>query len=316
VIRTVLGDIDSDSLGFCHAHEHVLIQASIGTGDNPDLLIDDVGAAIEEVNLFSRAGGNALVDAMPLDSGRNPDGLVEVSQRTGTHIVATTGFHTRRYYEPGHWSERIPVQDIADLLAAEITIGMDRFSHGGPQVDRTTARAGVVKVATDEQGIDGRAARLMEAAAECHHRTGAPILTHTERGLFAIEQIEFLRDLEVLPAAVLVSHVDRICDRGFHAALADTGAYLVYDGPSREKYHPVRVVAELIGAVVENGGEQRVLLGMDLALRSYRLSTGGEPGLAFVLERFIPLLHSMGFTDDQVEMFGWRNPAAALSFRG
>ena len=315
MIRTVLGDIPAGALGFCHAHDHVLIGENIASRSNPDLLIDDVPAAAEEVMLFRRAGGGAIVDAMPLDCGRDPDGLVRVSRQTSVHIVAATGFHTRRYYPPGHWSERMAPGAIADMLAAEVTDGMDRLSHGGPRVERIAARAGVVKVATDEHGITPLAARLMEAAAECHRRTGAPILTHTEHGLFAIDQVAFFTGLGIQPDALLVSHVDRICDHGYHAELAATGAYLVYDGPSRMQYHTPAEVAGCIAVAAGNGAAQRVLLGMDLALRPYRVSTGGSPGLGYVLEEFLPLLRSEGFSDADVELFGWRNPAAALSIR-
>ena len=314
MIRTVLGDIAPSALGFCHAHEHVLIRASIGTRDNPDLLIDDVEAATEEVRLFRSAGGAALVDTMPLDCGRDPVGLVEVSRRTGVHIVATTGFHTRRYYEPGHWSEDLPVDEIAEVMVGEILVGMDRRSHGGPYPERMSACAGVLKIGTDETGVDARARRLMEAAAEAHRRTGAPILTHTERGRHGLSQLQYFASLGIDPSVVLVSHVDRNLDKGEHRDLAGSGAYLVYDGLSRTKYHSVPEVIELIEHVASHGAEDRVLLGMDLALRSYRVSTGGKPGLAFVLERFLPELRAAGFSDEHVRKFGWDNPAKALDF--
>lgn len=314
MIRTVLGDIRAEDLGFCHAHEHVLIRPSIGTRDNPDLLIDDVEAAVNEVGLFRDAGGSTLVDTMPLDCGRDPTGLVEVSRRTGVHIVATTGFHTPRYYEPGHWREDLAVDRIAEVLIEEITVGMDQRSHGGPYPDRLGARAGVLKVGTDDRGVDDLARRLMAAVGEAHRRTGAPILTHTERGRHGLDQIACFRSLGIDPSAVLVSHVDRNLDKGEHRELAATGAYLVYDGLSRMQYHSIEEVIELIGLVIDAGAEDRVLLGMDLALRSYRISTGGSPGLGFVLDRFLPALRAAGFTERQVRKLGWENPACALTF--
>jgi len=317
LIRTVLGDIPPGQLGFCHAHDHVLIGPNVATDHNPDLLIDDVDEAIAEVTLFQQAGGGALVDAMPLDCGRDPEGLIRVSEQTSVHIIAATGFHTRRYYPAGHWSEQIPAEDIADIMTAEVTDGMDRRSlaRGPAHADRLGARAGVVKVATDEHGVTDLAARIMTAAAECHRRTGAPILTHTERGLHGVEQVEFFTGLGIAPDAVLVSHVDRICDLGYHADLAATGAYLVYDGPSRMNYHPAEQMADCMRVAAEHGATRRILLGMDLALRSYRISTGGSPGLGFVLDHFLGVLRSAGFTEQDLDCFGWQNPATALSLR-
>lgn len=315
VIRTVLGDIDPADAGFCSAHDHVLIADSIGTMRTPDLRIDGVEEAVEEVAAFAQAGGRTLVDAMPVDAGRDPLGLVEVSRRTGVHVVATTGFHKPEYYRAGHWSRSLANDVIADLLVAEITDGMDRWSYGAPVVERIAARAGLVKVATDANGMTPLALARMDVAAEVHRRTGAPVLTHTEHGDLAIEQVEALTERGVPADAVLVSHIDRNHDRGFHAALAATGCYLVYDGPSRVKYHQPEEVAELIAVVVASKAGDRVLLGMDLALRSYRASYGGKPGLAWLPGQFLDVLRACGFSDHDIHRFGWANPAAALSMR-
>ena len=315
MIRTVLGDIAGVDAGFCSAHDHVLISDGIGTVRSPELLIDGIDEAVEEVQSFAAAGGGTLVDAMPADAGRNPSGLVDVSRRTGVHIVATTGFHKAAYYERDHWSTTLDEDTVVDLLAAEITDGMDRRSYGAPVVERLDARAGLVKVATDADGMTPRAKAHLAIAAEVHRRTGAPVLTHTEHGALAAEQVAALTDRGVPADAVLVSHVDRNHDRGFHADLATVGCYLVYDGPSRTKYHRPEEVAELMAVAAAAGARDRVLLGMDLAVRDYRTSYGGEPGLAWLPATFVPLLSATGFDDDDVRRFGWTNPAAALSMR-
>lgn len=315
MIRTVLGDIPAPQLGRTHAHDHVLIADSLGTRGDPDLTIDDVERAVAEVRDFQRAGGGALVDAMPLDSGRDPAGLVAVSRRTGVHIVATTGFHTPRYYEQSHWSGTLPQEKVVELLCAEVQLGMDARSYSGPVVERLSARAGLVKAATGPDGLDPRSRRCFALAAECHRRTGAPVLTHTEHGLLGLEQVALLVDLGVPADAVLVSHVDRNHDPAYHTDLSQTGAYLVYDGVSRTKYHAPDVPVKLIAAACSAGAAQRVLLGLDLARRSYRSSYGGRPGLAYLLTDFVPILLAHGFAATDIEDFLRVNPAAALSMR-
>lgn len=315
IVRTVLGDVDAGTLGFCSSHDHVLIGDGFGARTNPDLLIDDVEAAVQEVSLFRDAGGRTMVDAMPLDCGRDPAGLVEVSRRTGVHIVATTGFHTPMYYESRHWSTQLTADAIAVLLVAEVEEGMDRFSYSGPQVERLPARAGLVKVASERGRIGAVTARLLDAAAQCSLRTGSPILTHTEHGTMGMQQVQMLTELGVAPDAILVSHMDRNRDRGYHTELASTGAWLVYDGPSRTKYHTPQEVADLIAVAVDAGAERRVLLGMDLALRSYRVSYGGSPGMGFLPGAFLDVLRARGFSSATVERFGCENPGRALSLR-
>ena len=41
MIRTVLGDISPNNLGFCDAHDHVLIHGGVGVIKNADLDVSD-----------------------------------------------------------------------------------------------------------------------------------------------------------------------------------------------------------------------------------------------------------------------------------
>ena len=69
-IRTVLGDIDASTLGVCYAHEHIVIDRSFVTQQNPYFLLEDVARITDELHAFSRAGGRAMVDSMPCGGGR------------------------------------------------------------------------------------------------------------------------------------------------------------------------------------------------------------------------------------------------------
>jgi phosphotriesterase-related protein len=130
----------------------------------PDFRLDSVDAAVSEVEGFLTAGGAAIVEMTPLGFGRDPDGLRTIAQRTGVTIVGCTGFHKLSYYAGNHWLHRYSVEQIADLLAAEVTEGMDRHGLDGPFVERSEARAGVVKLAK-------RSARSTAAPARPFPRT-------------------------------------------------------------------------------------------------------------------------------------------------
>src|SRR5436190_4378738 len=95
-VRTVLGDIAPADLGVCYAHEHVIIDFSYPTQQNPDFQIDSVENAATELAEFHRAGGRAMIDTMPCNCGRNAAKLAEVSRRTGVHIVCPTGLHLQK----------------------------------------------------------------------------------------------------------------------------------------------------------------------------------------------------------------------------
>lgn len=68
-IRTVLGDIAPEELGVCYAHEHLIIDPSFATDQNPDFLLDSVENGVAELKELKALGVGACVDSMPLNCG-------------------------------------------------------------------------------------------------------------------------------------------------------------------------------------------------------------------------------------------------------
>ncbi|MDU0202160.1 phosphotriesterase family protein [Paenibacillus sp. MAH-36] len=314
-VRTVLGDIPLDQLGIVYAHEHLIIQGGLGVMKNKDLQLNRIEAAVLEVQDCMQYGARTFVDYMPLDSGRNPAALVDIARQTGAHIIAVTGFHKPMYYDDLHWIYHYPVDQIAELLIAECTIGMDRHSYNGPIVDRLPAKAGVLKGASGYNVIAPVSKKLLEAAAIAHLATGVPIATHTEHGTCGLEQIQLLEKYGVNPRNVIICHMDRNPDLYVHKELAATGCYLEYDNASRIKYHPDSHGSELIRGMIEAGYERQLLLGTDFALRSYWKSYGGGPGMAHLLASFVPRLQAEGVTEAQLQLLLRHNPAEAYAIR-
>lgn len=314
-VRTVLGDIPASELGVCYAHEHIYIDRSFTTFATPDFQIDSVPAAIEELCEFHRAGGRAMVDSMPCDSGRNVAKLAEISRGSGVHIVAPTGLHLAKYYPPGHWSERLPAADLARLFIADIEDGADANDYGGPSIERLPHRCGVIKVASGAGRIDAHEEKIFEAAAAAHHATGAPILTHTEQGTAALEQMELFGRLGVEPAHVVLSHTDRRPDRQYHLEILATGVFVEFDSAFRwpaERGNPTR---DLVVYLFEQGRGGQVMLGMDAARRRYWKHYGGKPGLSFLLTEFWDSLRAAGLRDEDRAAIFVDNPARAYAFR-
>ena len=111
--------------------------------------------------------------------------------------------------------------------------GIDALDYGGPVLRRTEYRAGVIKVAGSAGGPSPRDGVVFEAAAEAHRSTGAPLLTHCENGTGALEQVRLLGDLGVDARHVVLSHVDKVVDRGYHREILATGAFGEYDNSFR-----------------------------------------------------------------------------------
>ena len=312
-VRTVLGDIDPSQLGITYAHEHLVIDGGRPVQMVPEFDLGDVDAMATEVGEARALGLRSVVDAMPCDAGRNVEKLAELSTRTAVHIVAPTGLHHDRYYGPAHWSARITVEEMAELFALDVTDGIDRYDYAGPVVRRTGHRAGVVKVAGSEGGPSGRDRRVFEAAAEAHHRTGVPILTHCEAGTGAIQQLRLLADLGVDPSHVAFSHVDKIVDRGYHRELLSSGAFAEYDQSFRWGDAPNGTV-QLMTWMVDDGLADRIVLGMDAARRRYYRVHGGGPGLVWLLGEFTDVMAAAGLDEAMRHRLFVDNPARYLAF--
>jgi len=312
-VRTVLGDIPPAALGVTYAHEHLVILPSRTTEHWPDHLLDSVEDAVAELAPAQALGLTAVVDGMPADTGRDAAMLAEIARRTGLHVIAPTGIHHIRHYGPRHWTERLPVDEIAGLFIADIEVGIDAWDYGAPVVHRTPYRAGVIKVAGSDGGPSARDARIFAAAGIAQARTGAPILTHCEAGTGGLEQIALLERHGARATGIALSHVDKVVDRGYHRELAAAGATLEYDQSFRWGERENGTL-RLIAWAAEDGHLDRVVLGMDAARRGYWAVHGGAPGMAWLLGPFSERMRAIGLDDASIARLFVTNPARVYTF--
>ena len=312
-VRTVLGDIYPAELGITYAHEHLVIGPSHTVDQSPDFLLVDVDKAVAELAPVQALGLRSVVDAMPIGAGRDVLLLAEVSRRSGVHVVAPTGLHQARHYPPRHWSETATVDEIGALFIADITEGIDALDHNGPNVRRTSHRAGVIKVAGSAGGPSARDAQIFAAASAAHVRTGCPILTHCEGGTGALEQVTQLVGGGADPAHIVLSHVDRIVDQAYQRDVFATGATVEYDQGFRWKADPNGTL-QLLEWAAEDGNLGQVVLGLDAARQGYWTAYGGSPGMTFLLGPFADLMRDRGLDDAQLHQLFVANPARVFSF--
>ncbi len=313
-VLTVLGPIAPEELGVCDYHDHLI---TIGGGEvraDKDLLLDRVDYAVQDLTEFHRNGGNALVEMNPIACGRAIGPLLETARQVPVHILVTTGFQRGNYYEPSHWVYRYNLEQLAELVIKDVTEGVDLHNYEGPIVERTEARAGVIKWATQYNHIMPIEEKMGRAVAMAHRAMDAPISTHTERGTMGHEQLDLLEREGVSPGRVVLGHIDRNPDFEYHKELAARGAFLGYDGPSRVKYWPDSVLVELTLKMVEAGYGKQLLLGGDMGRRSYWKAYGGGPGLSYFLTNFVPRLRREGLSEEAIQDLLVNNPAKAFAF--
>ena len=308
IIRTVTGDILPEQLGVTQPHEHIVLLSGRSSEINSALLLDLPACAVRELADYKACGGATIVDAQPICVERSPILLKEISLKSDVQIVATSGFHRPCFYPDDHFLFAETAEQLAERIVREITIGM--FDYSANQA--TSIKAGLVKWTSEYHHIPPVMQKVAEAAAIAHHQTGVPILTHTEMGTCALEQIELTAKHGAKPSAMILCHTDRNPDKYLHKEIASTGARLVYDGVARTKYWPDSVIIDLILEMFDAGFGDRMMLAMDCASRTIWRHYGYGPGLDYLLKVFVPRLHLAGLSARDTQRLLVDNPATAM----
>jgi phosphotriesterase-related protein len=238
----------------------------------------------------------------PQDYNRNPVMLRRLSEKTGVHIVAVTGYIKSA-------SADALVQDksinaIADELINDVKLGMKG----------TDIKAGLLKAGSSLNKITSNEEKILRAAARAQRETGALISTHTEAGTMALEQIAIFKDEGVPVEKILIGHMDRKLKYDYHLEVAKMGVTLGYDQFSKEKYAPDFQRIDFIQKLFKAGYGKQISISGDLARRSDLTSYGGGPGYTFILWRIIPWLKKLGFNQDEVDQLFITTPRRLLAF--
>ncbi|MEI7562096.1 MAG: hypothetical protein WCJ43_06575 [Actinomycetes bacterium] len=303
-IRTVLGDISPDQLGVTYMHEHLIIDSPIVAKDFAHIYLPNETDAINEVNKCKKVGVGAMLDCMPLGSGRDAKKLLQISEATGVNIIAATGLHHDRYYRSDDQLENSSAETLAKFFLRDINEGMDD----------TDAKAGVIKVITSGPKIKDREIRLFEAAAIAQAKSGAPILSHCEHGAGAIEQLELFNKLNIPLSRVILSHTDKEADFGYHHEILSSGVSVEYDQSLRQANEEKPASAQLTAAMVGAGFVNQIMMGTDGARRTLWSILGGNPGLSWLYSGWSTKLIESGLKDDDINRIFITNPARALKF--
>lgn len=313
VITTVTGPISPEQMGFCHSHEHLFLKKGQSAKIDPALQIDDYDKTIEELHLFKEVGGTTIVEAQPVGSGRHNQWLTAASQQTGVQIVASTGFHKLVFYPEDHWIHSTDADKLTELFIDELQNGMYTDGEEAWPQHQIAAKAGIIKTASDFQGVGGRYFRLFQAAAQAALATKAPIMSHTEMGRSALDQIKLYTDLGLEPSQLIICHLDREMENAdYMLHVASTGVYLELDTIGRFKYHSDEEEVELITRLIEAGYENQILLSLDTTRKRLK-SYGGELGLDYLARTFLPKLERSGVSNTLIRKFMYDNPAQAFS---
>jgi predicted metal-dependent phosphotriesterase family hydrolase len=311
--RSILGDIPSEQMGITYSHEHIVIEESFPTLGNADFLLNDVDKITSELKGLKALGCSTMVDTMPANAGRNVIKSAGISKQTSINIIIPTGIHLEIYYPPSHWRYSYTEDQLTSLFIGDIVTGIDKYDYNGPITERTPYKAGLIKLATGDGPFTQHQEKIFHAVVNAHRETGAPILTHTNNGNKAIEQAELFEKLGADLNHIVLSHVDRNKDLGYHHALMQTGVSVEYDSAFRWKKDDENWTYTLLEKLLPLYPNQ-ITAGMDAARNTYWRSYGGKPGLDYLLTTFVEELDKRGLKPYFNDLF-INKPGRIFSFK-
>ncbi|WLR55387.1 phosphotriesterase [Mesobacillus subterraneus] len=300
MIQTVLGKIKPETLGVCSVHEHLSIDLSRIKKD-PDTILDDEPGMMEELRDFHLEGGRAMVEVTNDGMGRDVLRLKRLSETSGVHIIACTGFYKDPFIP--EYAQNWCADQFAEHFIKEATEG----------IEDTGIFPGVIgEVGTSKNEIKPIERELMIGAALAGVATGLPVTTHTTLGTLGYEQVQLLTAQGLSTEQIIIGHQDLNPDFDEVLAVLETGVFIDFDTIGKNNYRPDDERIEFLLEFIKRGYEKQILLSADLTRKSHWKKHGG-PGYDLVLRDFIPKLRSHGVSEDIINKFLISNPARAFT---
>lgn len=271
-VMTVRGPLPYERLGLTDAHNHVWIEPV--SGADPDApVLDQFDLILNELVEFRKFGGETLLDCQPGGCGRNGNKLQALSIKSGINLIASTGFHRKKYYPDNYWLWGAGAEEVSEYLCSELEDGLKETLDSN-----TPVRAGFIKIALEAVWKNTPQAAL-EGAALSLLKKNALILIHTEKGALAEKACVYFTDMGINPHQLVFCHMDKRPDPSLHKELANLGVLLEYDVFFRPKYDPDKNLWPLIEKMVSAGYSDRLAFATDMAEADLYHFIGGGPGL-------------------------------------
>ena len=305
-VHTVRGPVDVTELGPTLMHEHVFVRSpeiamNWPTGwDRRSRVVE----AVERLEELHEAGIGTIVDLTVPGLGRDIELIQEVAAQVELHIVVATGYYT--YDVLPHFFDL----RAAALQPSGVDILDEFFLHDIEEgIAGTGVRPGILKCATDEQGLTPAVERILRAVARVHRQSGIPISTHTHaatrRGL---DQQRILGEEGVDPARVVIGHSGDSTDLEYLTTLLSAGFTLGMDRFGVDVYCPMPDRVDTVAKLCEQGYAGQLVLSHDASCHidwfDPEMLRSAVPNWHFlhISHDVLPALRERGVSEEQIDV--------------
>ncbi|MHB1419548.1 MAG: phosphotriesterase family protein [Bacillota bacterium] len=323
IIRTVLGDISPEQLGFCDSHAHLMVISEHLKQMDVMFDVQDYENTLKEMKPFKEAGGRTFVDCHPIGIGRATVELPRLAKETGLNIIASTGFHIQPYYIEDHWTFSATEEELTSIYINEIEKGMYINTEEKYPDEQITAKAGSIKTASNDAEFDELDKKRIKAAVNASLQTGVTLHNHTSHEFKnAIMYTKTLIGMGISPESIIMAHTDSshnaMREEDYHFRIADMGVFLDFDcfvNPSTKvgMQNTEEFEINIIKKMIDHGYVNQLTLGSDPVLHA--LLIDGGPGLGYLPGRFMEKLLASGVTKEQITTMMVTNPAKAYTIK-
>jgi phosphotriesterase-related protein len=303
-VNTVCGLIDSKDLGFMLMHEH-LANSSAGIPQVfPEFMDTDLArdAGIRALADAYSEGIRSYMDVTTMDLGRDMQLIKSIAENSKVHVILATGLWLDI---PRAIVNGVTADQLADSFVKEIEIG----------IEGTHIKAGIIKVATSEEGVTPGNELVLRAASRAAIQTGVPISTHTAaREKVGNDQIEIFENEGVDLRKVYIGHSNDTDDIEYLTGLADKGCTVGLDRYPGGFRGSIRTGLDweertvVAAKLIELGYQKKISLSHDFPITFMRLpdqelarQEQNPEGICFISRIVLPRLRQLGVQDSAIE---------------
>lgn len=310
-IQGVLGPISPDTMGVTLPHEHLTtVDWSMRMNFGSRIFDQErvLARAVEQVNRAKAVGVKTIVDATPINLGRDVHLIRQVSRITGVNFICSSGFYAQE--EP--WLHGQSSDDIYNWLTYEVKNG----------ISGTDTFPGQMKAAVGGNGITPHIERMLHITARVAVENDLPLFCHHTVSLKnGLDILKIFESEGMELGRVALGHCGDTDDIGYLKEILSTGCYI---GNDRFAYgaefgnDTAGRIQDLV-TLCELGYTNRILVSHDAAVYLCFFEDQ-EPTLSnhylykdyadytYIFREILPRFKRAGFTDQDVEQLTVKNP--------
>lgn len=311
-VQTIRGPVPVETLGRVLMHEHVFVRDEEYQRNYPQDWDEDerLADAVTRLQALKDSGIDTIVDPTVLGLGRDVERVARVNEHVELNIVPATGLYTYRdlpfvFSLTGPGTMLGGDEPMTPLFVQDLTEG----------IAGTSIRAAFLKCAIEEQGLTPGVHRVLDAVADAHRQTGAPVTVHThapsEQGL-TVQRV--LGEQGVDLSKVVIGHSGDTTDLDYLRRLIDAGSYVGMDRFGLDALLRFEDRVATVAALCEQGLAERVVLAQDASCFIDWFPPGVREQLlprwhfTHVTDDVLPALVERGVTQAQIEQMLVTNP--------